>query len=229
MKINKVAIAGPDDKTDIDELIRLSKEYPFVEWGILFSKSAAGTQRFPSNEWVAKLFHESKKMNLSAHLCGAYPREVLQNGDHAAMDLFRNFVGRFQINFNFKNTEYKIEHLDYLLDRYKNCIFQYNKSNQEFFETVLPTIGYIRYDVLYDASGGRGTEIKGIPDPFENNYTGYAGGINPDNVESICETIQSKIQNDIVYIDMESGIRTENEFDLEKVEKVLSIAKKYIL
>jgi len=38
MKINKITITGADDRTKISDLVQLQKDYPFVEWGILFSK-----------------------------------------------------------------------------------------------------------------------------------------------------------------------------------------------
>ena len=82
--------------------------------------------------------------------------------------------------------------------------------------------------VLYDSSGGRGTEIKSIQAPYMDIYTGYSGGLNPDNVEEICKQIQGHSNPSKVWIDMESGVRTEDVFDLEKVIKVLEIVKKFI-
>ena len=37
MKLTKVTLTGADDFTDPKRLIEISREYPFVEWGILFS------------------------------------------------------------------------------------------------------------------------------------------------------------------------------------------------
>ena len=45
-------MTGADDSVDPKELFRISEKYPFVEWGILFSKSATGRYRYPSKEWI---------------------------------------------------------------------------------------------------------------------------------------------------------------------------------
>ena len=50
--VTKVTVTGADDSVDVDGLIDLSKEFPFVEFGILLSKSSAGSARFPSGLWL---------------------------------------------------------------------------------------------------------------------------------------------------------------------------------
>ena len=76
MKINKLAIAGPDDLVKHEDLLNLQNEYPFVEWGILFS-STNGKPRYPTQNWISKAVN--LKLNLSAHFCGWWSREVLEN------------------------------------------------------------------------------------------------------------------------------------------------------
>ena len=73
MKIYKVTMTGADDSINPNELIEISKKYPFVEWGILVSRNSQGSNRFPSLQWMDKL-HELNTVNLllSCHLCGTY-------------------------------------------------------------------------------------------------------------------------------------------------------------
>lgn len=217
MKINRVTITGADNETKYVDLLSMQKLYPFVEWGILFSKKE-GSQRFPSQDIIKKF----TSLNLSAHFCGWYSKEVLQNQN---FDLIRNLGSDFkrvQLNYNFKFSKgWDLKPVLEFCNNYKekSIIFQYNKSNKdildEFQTNKLPS----NIHFLYDSSGGRGTVIENIQPTFKN-YTGYSGGLDVNNVESICENITKSGTGD-VWIDMESGVRTNNEFDMSKVEKVL--------
>ena len=70
--------------------------------------------------------------------------------------------------------------------------------------------------------------IKTIEAPNWSSYTGFAGGINEDNVDRICSTISLNPIEKEVWIDLESGARTNDKFDLEKVYRILSKCEKYI-
>lgn len=222
MKINRVTITGPDDNTNIEDLLKLSEKYPFVEWGILFSTGREGSQRYPSSSWIDEVTKSG--MLLSAHFCGWYPRQVLENANY---DLIKNLKGfnRVQLNYNFKHS--KGWDLGRLLSTELpiNVILQNNKSNAPIIENAdIPN----NIHILYDASGGRGTEITSIEPPVKNLYTGYAGGLNPDNIDRICQMVSSHSDSSEVWIDLESGARTDNEFDLIKVEQILEVASRYI-
>lgn len=234
MKINRVTITGPDDKTNIQELVELTQKYPFVEWALLFSKNREGTQRYPSESWVSEVVKHG--LPLSAHFCGNWAREVLEKQNFALIAFLENFQ-RVQLNYNFKHSknwdlESFIMFCKYGLDFMrgtkleKSVILQYNKSNSEVINQIKQVPKSV--DFLYDASGGRGTVIKEIEPPILESYTGYAGGIGPENVGEICELITNHNSQDEVWIDMETAVRTENELDLSKVEEVLKISAKYI-
>jgi phosphoribosylanthranilate isomerase len=81
--------------------------------------------------------------------------------------------------------------------------------------------------MLLDASGGRG-----IDTPIEilktNIKVGYAGGINPDNVADKLSFLLEHVNTGEFWIDMESGVRTDDWFDLDKVVKVLGICQQVI-
>ena len=82
--------------------------------------------------------------------------------------------------------------------------------------------------ILFDQSGGRG-QILDLSDINLNPYikAGYAGGINPDNVADILMKLFKKT-NHPFWIDVESGVRTRDYLDLEKVYKLLTNAKEVI-
>lgn len=228
MNINRVTITGADDKINPYDLLSLSAQFPFVEWGILFSKSKEGQNRYPSKDWIKKfLERKTTEIKISAHLCGAYPREILQNGNLSIFDFLGSDFQRAQINFNFGNTPFESKHLDHLLwnkEINSHIILQYNKSNSH----VIDILEEYEFDVLYDSSGGRGTEIKEIKEPFEFYYTGYSGGLGTDNIDDFCQKISMHSNPSNVFIDCESGVRTNDEFDLNKVTKYLEICSKYI-
>lgn len=79
MKLETVTITGADDSTDIVELAELSEEFPFVEWGILISKSQEGGFRFPSRKWIDALrqIAQARKLNVATHMCGRWVRDLL--------------------------------------------------------------------------------------------------------------------------------------------------------
>lgn len=228
MKINKVTITGADNNVDIKDLIRLSELYPFVEWGILFSKSREGMDRYPDQKWIENVTNYN--MSLSAHFCGWWAKELLNNKNYELIENLSLSFKRVQLNYNFSN--YNIEDLAELLYYIKvnanqNIILQQNNNNNNIIKSVKKLSLIDNVEILYDSSGGRGTELKNIDTPFKY-YTGYAGGINKKNIKDICESITTNKSDSTVWIDMESGVRTYGKFDLKKVEKILEVCKNYI-
>jgi phosphoribosylanthranilate isomerase len=67
-------------------------------------------------------------------------------------------------------------------------------------------------DWLFDRSGGLWP-----PHPGGDRLVGYAGGIGPDNVADVLEQIGA---TGPYWIDMESGVRTDDRFDLGKCRRV---------
>ena len=227
MKINKVTFTGADNNTNIMELVSLQKTYPFVEWGILFSKNKEGEQRYPTLEYLNQF---SPTLNLSAHFCGWYAREVLEKMNYS---LIKNLTGNFkrvQLNYNFKTSKgWNLNELINFATNNKKIdfILQYNENNKATLDKHLMCSLPENIHFLHDSSGGRGKVIETFNEPFKN-YTGYSGGLDDINMESICNTIKDIKNKSNVWIDMESGVRTNEQFDLEKVRTVLrTVVKKY--
>ena len=84
-----------------------------------------------------------------------------------------------------------------------------------------------------------GTSLKMLAKPMSGYFmaqidngkpfkVGYAGGFNPENV---ADKLHYLLTNDEVgdfWIDMESGVRTDDWFDLDKVRRVLAICNEVI-
>lgn len=233
MIIDRVTITGADDNTKGSDLLALQEKYPFVEWGILFSKSKIGTARYPSIEWMYD--NLAPKLNLSAHYCGWHSKEVIENANFKLLNPLVDKFKRVQLNFNFKGClSPKIVEIIKYATTVPNLsiIFQYNKSNSSLLNYLMETYELPKnIHFLYDSSGGRGTEIKELENPFKN-YTGYSGGLNPDNIQRVCHDITvghlpRNSHRTKVWIDMESGVRTNDVLDLDKVETVLGEVDKY--
>lgn len=222
MKIDRVTITGPDDKTNYMDLIELQDKYPFVEWGILFSENREGEQRYPSRAHRETQF--IGVLNLSAHFCGWYARQVLEQSNFKLITDLPSQYKRVQLNYNFtSSTKWNLNALLLFAQKCdRNIILQYNRGNKSYIDhwmevnTIPENINF-----LYDSSGGRGTEISDIKPPIGDMYTGYAGGIGADNIDSICSDIGRIPNMNTVWIDLESGARTHNEFDLDKVNRIL--------
>jgi phosphoribosylanthranilate isomerase len=116
----------------------------------------------------------------------------------------------------------------------KTTIIQYNTLKQQFVHLCINSIAkkvssnIERFHILHDASGGNGVELSRIPSSPWENFTGYSGGINPENCVKMVENIEQAIGfNRPYYIDMESGIRTNNQFDLTKCKAVYKNIREY--
>ena len=86
--------------------------------------------------------------------------------------------------------------------------------------------------ILLDVSGGRGKYIKNfevVPiDTFVKQ--GFAGGITPDNCIEVVRHIEENLPSNIDYwIDMESGVRDENNwFSVDKCRQVCEKVYEYL-
>ncbi len=244
MKIKTVTITGADDNTDIRAMIELSKKFPFVEWGLLFSPNPdrKGTARYPSIAWIKKLQRvlnlqmaiNGEKLNFCAHFCGGYMKEFLASGSMASAlsdmcDInITRFFNRYQYNFNAQSIVVCKEFWSHFGRMSSPVIIQLNKNNKEVCETLIVEVGYNKnVQFLHDASGGLGISPKEWGMPVENHFTGYAGGLTPDNLEEQLLKINEVAKDNEIWIDAETGLRTDDKLDLDKVTKFLEIAKKY--
>ena len=231
MKIKYVTLTGADDQIDPKDLGELSKEFPFVEWAILFSQSKAGVPRYPSYDWVKKLFktQESYRMNLAAHLCGKWVDDVIKGHFTFLADpTHYNAFSRIQLNMSSDRIlgVLECEPLHQCVKKYgKEVILGGNYSRISVSGAFFEETGLFP---LFDASGGKGILAKDWPQPFKNKsgealFCGYAGGLKPDNLSEQINKI-GQVVDSAIWIDMETGIRTKSDnFDLAKCRQALEI------
>ena len=246
MKIHKLTFTGADNFTPISRMVGLCRKYPFVEFGILTKRQFWGDhdnhiiefekERYPSIKWIRELVGrftiEGMRNNLSLHICPPLTYEIFNDFD--ILTHFDGF-GRVQLNsapsmFKLDIEDNKIYNTTIAMQRniiiqlngdepesfYKNNMFAANKFGREY-----PAICG-----LFDGSGGRGQLPSQWRKPIydvSELLIGYAGGLNPDNLEEEIGKIKIVSSNSDIWLDMESGVRTDRNFDLEKVEKCCEI------
>jgi phosphoribosylanthranilate isomerase len=223
-----VTITGADDGTDPNQLAHLSRFYPFVEWGILFSEKRRAGPRYPSLRWIRSLEDLAAKrltMKFAMHLCGAESRLAILNAHDFDPGPAWN---RVQLNGYETGTA-----MSAWRENAFNCNFRWilQARTTESLGAAIDDACVSGAHVLYDPSGGAGKGPGAWPEMFallassEKNSIdfGFAGGIGPDNVEYVIgEVLARNARLARIWIDMESGVRTDDKFDLDKVATVLA-------
>lgn len=235
MRITKMTMTGADDSIKPQDLIPISEKYPFVEWGILRSRSQNGGNRFPSQAWVTKLagLRNAHPLQLCAHLCGKYVREIIEAGTFVWVqepEEHPEIYDRVQVNFHAERHQVHSAFIRSLADEDYEYIFQMDgtKDNEGLF--YAGTGAGLRVHPLFDISGGIGAIPDSWPTPIGGVYCGYAGGLGPDSIVEQLQRIEQAVGDREIWIDMETRIRSDADslFDLAKVEKCIELALPWV-
>jgi hypothetical protein len=220
--LKKVTFTGVDNKTNIEDLVILTNKYPFVEFGVLVSKSVLVgdiENRFPHLGILKKM--KLRGLNLSCHVCGSVARDIVKHNDWSG---FYKLLGkdievfdRFQLNVS--GIKHFSTNIEFPTD--KTFIIQLN-NNLDLYNTYKHLPNVLGFQ---DASGGKGVFYGNWMD--SDGYFGYAGGLNAQNVEDVIQDLLV-VNNGDFWIDMETSVRTNGWFDVEKCEEILKICEKYI-
>lgn len=127
MRLDRVGFCGIDDSVDLEEIAKLSRSYPWIEWGVLLRPDRQGEPRYASADLLKRLGclvgartsgdasndaatgdatveSRSKKrrgrdLQLAAHLCGEDCLRALR-GDVSHIEGLHALIGfqRLQIN-----------------------------------------------------------------------------------------------------------------------------------
>lgn len=229
MKLQHITFTGIDGKTDLRLLWDIQQDYPIAEFGVLVAKNWRDNgNRYFNPSYLDALESRSQSMNLSAHLCGSIARAAIR-GD---WEPFREWAGTYPFFFNRCqiNIAKSADNPD---------TFIYEEDAKHFEEIILQQRSATdcplfmnskvteHITVLLDDSGGKGIDTPIVPLDLGHKI-GYAGGINPDNVADKLAFLMESDKVGDFWIDMESGVRSDDWFDLNKVVKVLEICKPII-
>ena len=200
MKPRWVTFTGLDERTDMARVAALTRAYP-VEWGVLFG-GRLGKNRYPPrsvSDAAVKL-----GIPLSMHLCGPRAAEANEGTPPAS------YHGFSRIQVNRAQGQYDLDAMA-RVSRHtlKTVVVQHRTAR------FPPSAAGVQW--LQDTSGGKGRTAAfwAIPDTPEQ-LVGYAGGLNPDNVADAVARMPAKN----FWIDMETGVRTDDWLDLDKCEAV---------
>lgn len=234
-KLKHITFTGVDEKTDISRLQEIHKRFPIAEFGVLSSYHwSENGNRYPSPEFISRL--RGKGLRLSLHLCGkaAHDAAMGQRDPKNSWDKIDKFLldsldifKRVQLNLSTHPDNPDFCWIPLIIGQ-ELIVQQKDADNVRLWSSTFEHWNERPYphrdtiSVLLDASGGRGldTGIKILP---TDGKVGYAGGINPNNVEEKLRFLLENVKTGEFWIDIENGVRTDDWFDLDKVEKVLEI------
>ena len=218
----KITFTGVDEATDMEALETLWHQYPGAEMAVLAGSATKGRERkprFPSRAKIGALAALGKQLGRSValHLCGPYARAA-NAGEHAGLVKLAEGFTRVQVNA--RSADYDMEALARLADKIESC-------RQVIVQTRArpPRAPQARaLGALFDRSGGRGVEgIEAWERPLDGNgRVGFAGGLGPHNIDHALERVQGWGAD--TWLDMESAVRSAEQFDLRKVAAVCTKA-----
>lgn len=229
MKLTQITFTGVDMATDLSRLREIQKQYPFAEFGVLASfNSAVNGNRYPNPLWFDQL--SKWPLNLALHVCGT-AATCLLNNQWYLLDTLTNYnqVRFKRIQLNVAKKKYYFPATKKIPCFVKELIIQQSSEDNMDTYKYLKDTCYDRKNIamLYDPSGG-----KGLLSDFNylNNMDrcGYAGGLNESNIAEVLTKFLQIKNNQTFWLDLESGARTDDWFDLNKVENILSICKQII-
>lgn len=223
-----LTITGADDQTDIADMVELSGDFPFLEWGILTIGTDVPRARFPSEDWIRALANHPARVNMhvSAHLCGPPVTQILDGDANLAnMPALALDADRIQINTHGEMYLSHTSFCDYLADLCsvgKQIIFQLDGVNNHYM--IVAGARGLNCTGLVDLSHGAGI----LPErwPESRAFIGYAGGLGPDNLAEQLPLID-EVAKAGYWIDMETRVRTAEILDLCKVRAVCEIAEPF--
>lgn len=235
-----ISLTGIDAHTDLDALGELSMMGPVVEFGVLYlnEKADVNSSRYPDAETREKFLNyrvNGQPLRLAAHLCGRSVFESILDPKRrlAIIEDIKRY-DRVQLNVNARTTYFEdcsVEDLFKILNQYGiTTILQMHNRSRKIVNKYLDSQSihgeYKNVNILFDKSGGFGR----LPDSWEKpvpynstSFYGYAGGLGPDTLGDQIELIREAAGEEPYWIDMESGVRTNDIFDVDKARCVIQM------
>jgi len=221
--LKHITFTGVDEVTNLQRLEDIQRRFPLAEFGVLLSENWQDNgPRFPNPKILPHLL--GRGLNLSAHLCGDAAMK-------AAFGLWykidEKIFGGAGIRTGFQRIQLNIStrsglptRLSTSLPGQEVIIQQKDADHAGFFLNSAWLCNPV--SVLLDASGGRGVEYPFEVRPEMKAFkVGYAGGLGPENAASKLAELLRNPDIGRFWFDMESRVRTDDRFDLDKVEAVL--------
>ncbi len=232
MNLNCVTISGADNQAKIEDLVQITSDYPFVEWGILLADHAEPRPQYPDAKWRGWLAARPMfRGRLSGHICGKWAREICMGKFPTAIKT--SPFSRIQLNV--------VPYMEKIRDM--AAVAACLSKEPEWIIQVGPDVERgltlarqlrergVRSSVLFDASGGQGIARTDWPAPPTDLDCGFAGGLGPDTLADTLQALTEAVGDRTIWIDMQSRVRTLDgvKLDLTKVRTCLEIAKTWVV
>lgn len=203
-----VAFTGVDDAALTKGMRELSQKYP-IEWGVLIDRQKKGIPLFPDSRQIGS-FREAG-VRLCAHICGEIAEEIARDANPT---LNLGGFSRIQVNHGREGANSQVVRA---VRRFaaRHGVRGVLQCRGEF------PVEHASVDWLYDVSFGEGVQPTTFPKIRSDvPFCGLSGGIAPSNVVDLLGK-KISIENCVLFwIDMESGVRSNDAFDLRKCEAV---------
>jgi len=210
--IETVTLTGIDENTDPGALVQLGRRFPFVELALL-AGTRDGGPRMPGRRWIREWASKTSQARVATavHLCGARSRAARDRDWQELAELTAGF-GRVQVNLPPAERGPAAPALDDFAGFLQRRVIVQHEGPWETSEAAR----YANLDLLADGSGGRGiTDFGSWPPPRDGRLSGYAGGIGPANIGHALD-FAAQWPERRIWLDMETGIRTTDVFDMTK-------------
>lgn len=234
MKLRHITFTGIDANTDLQELQAIQQQYPLAEFGVLTSYHwNENGNRYLDPKLINNL--RGSGLHLSLHICGRAAHDAAV-GDWEKIDVLTlnnlDIFKRIQLNLSRRKDNPEFCWIPLVIGQ-ELIVQQKGCNNLTLYENTLkhwkknPYVHRDTISVLLDASGGQGIDTP-INILGAEEKVGYAGGISPNNVADKLIYLFENVYDGEFWIDMESGVRTNDWFDTAKVRRVLEICEPII-
>jgi hypothetical protein len=205
-----ITLTGVDHAALLPGMQALSKRFP-IEWGVLIDPDREGRPLYPGRSALQSI--QASNLRLSAHICGPAASSIVKGHD-PQLDL--EGFARVQINHSRNGSDE--------LAIQNSCAFGIRRNIRVALQCqggAFPIDA--RVDWLYDVSFGSGKMTAAWPPVVSAHpLCCYSGGLGPTNVADLLRKFP--VANGTPFwIDIESGVRTEGHFDLEKCGAVCEL------
>jgi phosphoribosylanthranilate isomerase len=238
MKLVHVTITGIDDEVPLQWVEDFSVQYrDKIEFGVLFSRKRKGSPRYPSPNWLCEFlerFADSDAPGMfSAHMCGEMSDKMTATwvNPFSARDAFGTpafdvVFDRVQLN-GFSDGSQDTSQINTIASIFKNTGIILPIPSEKTLERCRTNFLENVY-FMHDRSRGRGIKQDTWPEAGLPGFVGYAGGIDHTNIKSVAGTLSARPEDRDYWLDLETGVRTDDRFDRKKAEKIMRNAEEYL-
>ena len=239
MNIKYITCSDPRNHNSYDELFDLWKIDPRVEIAVQMhpGKVSADTERYNWIKQLVDMMSDSITIqdvcNLAIHvnndwcdeICnGKIPDELKPLFRARYKSTFKHVVKRIQLNMPQKTADnFNPQKLKPVFDFYdkQDFIIQYNARTKDAVDAVHKTGA--KFQLLFDASGGRGIDAKTWQAPIYPNkhMQGYSGGLSPENIAGNLNQISNVAGNHTIWVDAEGKLKTDDKFDPKRAAEYI--------